>query len=112
MKGLGSSMCDERSSHSDIERIQVEIAAIDRVWEDLKLGKVDLMKINIAGAEFPLLDKMIRTGLMQRVDCFMIQFHEWHPDAYKKHVRIREELSKTHRLEWDYHFFWEKWVRI
>jgi FkbM family methyltransferase len=112
MKGLGSSMCDERSSHSDIERIQVEIAAIDRVWEDLKLGQVDLMKINIEGAEFPLLDKMIRTGLMQRVGCFMIQFHEWHPDAYKKHVRIREELSKTHRLEWDYHFIWEKWVRI
>jgi FkbM family methyltransferase len=112
MNGLGSSMCDERSSHSDTPRITVEIADIDRVWKDLKLGQVDLMKINIEGAEFPLLDRMIKTGLLNKVDCFMIQFHEWHPGAYRKRERIREELSKTHRLEWDYHFVWEKWVRI
>jgi hypothetical protein len=70
------------------------------------------MKINIEGAEFPLLDRMIKTGLLQNVDCFLIQFHEWHPGAYKKRRHIREALSRTHRLEWDYYFIWEKWVRI
>ena len=112
LNGLGSSMCDDRTGHSNMERVKVEIAAIDRVWKDLKLGRVDLMKINIEGAEFPLLDKMIKTDLLKQVDCFLIQFHEWHPDAYRKRRQIREELSKTHRLEWDYHFVWEKWVRI
>ncbi len=112
LNGLGSSMCDDRSSNSGMPRIKVDIAAIDRVWRDLKLGHVDLMKINIEGAEFPLLDKMIRANLLNNVDCFMIQFHEWHPGAYAKRRRIREELSKTHRLEWDYYFVWEKWVRI
>ena len=112
LNGLGSSMCDERMSHSDIPRTQVEIAAIDRVWNELKLGQIDLMKINIEGAEFPLLDKMIKADLLNKVDCFMIQFHEWHPGAHRKRQRIREELSKTHRLEWDYTFVWEKWVRI
>jgi FkbM family methyltransferase len=112
LKGLGSSMCDERSSHSDTPRIAVDIAAIDRVWKELEFGRVDLMKINIEGAEFPLLDKMIKADLLKNVDCFMIQFHEWPTDAYRKRQRIREELSKTHRLEWDYYFIWEKWVRI
>lgn len=112
VNGLGSSMCDERSGHSDMERIKVNIAAIDRVWEDLELGNIDLMKINIEGAEFPLLDKMIKTNLLDKVGCFMIQFHEWHPGAYKKRRKIREALSKTHRIEWDYPFVWEKWVRI
>jgi FkbM family methyltransferase len=112
LNGLGSSMCDERTSHSDTPRTNVQIADIDRVWRDLRLGQVNLMKINIEGAEFPLLARMIETGLLNRVDCFMIQFHEWHPDAYGKRRRIREELSKTHRLVWDYHFIWEKWVRI
>jgi len=112
LNGLGSSMCDERSDHSGIERIKVDIAAVDRVWNDLRLGRVDLMKINIEGAEFPLLDKMIKTDLLKNVDCFLIQFHEWHPGAYRKRRKIQEELSKTHRLEWDYHFVWEKWVRI
>ncbi len=112
LNGLGSSMCDDRRSNLDVPRIKVDIAAIDRVWKDLKLGQVDLMKINIEGAEFPLLDKMIRTDLLNKVNCFMIQFHEWHPDAYAKRRRIREELSKTHRLEWEYYFVWEKWVRF
>ena len=112
LNGLGSSMCDDRSSSSDVPRIKVDIAAIDKVWKDLKLGQVDLMKINIEGAEFPLLDKMIKADLLNKVNCFMIQFHEWHPGAYAKRRHIREELSKTHRLEWDYYFIWEKWVRI
>jgi len=111
LNGLGSSMCDDRSDHTGIERIKVDIAAVDRVWSDLNLGKVDLMKINIEGAEFPLLDKMIRKDLLQNVDCFLIQFHEWHPGAYRKRRRIRRALARTHRLVWDYHFVWEKWVR-
>jgi FkbM family methyltransferase len=112
LNGLGSSMCDDRRSHSNISRVKVDIAAIDRVWNDLKLGHVDLMKINIEGAEFPLLDKMIKKDLLKCVDCFLIQFHEWHPGSHKKRTRIREELSKTHRLEWDFDFVWEKWVKI
>jgi FkbM family methyltransferase len=111
LKGLGSSMCEERSDHAGVERIQVDIAAVDRVWEELNLGRVDLMKINIEGAEFPLLERMIEADLLGNVDCFLIQFHEWHPGAYKNRRRIRRELSRTHRLEWDYYFVWEKWVR-
>lgn len=112
LNGLGSSMCDERTAHSGMERIEVDIASIDRVWKDLDLGQVDLMKINIEGAEFPLLDKMIKTGLFENVRCFLIQFHEWHPGAYRKRKKIREELSRTHRLEWEYYFVWEKWERV
>jgi FkbM family methyltransferase len=112
LNGLGSSMCDDRGSNSDVPRIKVKIAAIDRVWAELRLGQVDLMKINIEGAEFPLLERMIKADLLNKVDCFMIQFHEWHPGAYSKRRRIREELSKTHHLDWEYHFVWEKWSRI
>jgi FkbM family methyltransferase len=112
LNGLGSSMCDDRTAHSDMERIEVEIAAIDRVWQDLGLGQVDLMKINIEGAEFSLLDRMIKAGLLENVRCFLIQFHEWHPGAHRKRKKIRGELAKTHRLEWDYRFVWEKWQRI
>ena len=112
LKGLGSSMCDDRDSSSNAPRTTVEIAAIDRAWNELQLGDVDLMKINIEGAEFPLLAKMIECNLLKRVDCFLIQFHEWHPGAYRKRQKIRNELAKTHRLEWDYYFVWEKWVRL
>jgi hypothetical protein len=68
------------------------------------------MKINIEGAEFPLLERMIECNLLRKVDCFLIQFHEWHPGAYKRRRKIRKALSESHRLVWDYHFIWEKWV--
>ncbi len=112
LNGTGSSMFEDREKHSDAPRIKVDIAAIDRVWSELQFDNVDLMKINIEGAEFPLLEKMIQVDLLRRVACFMIQFHEWHPGAYSRRRKIRKELSKTHRLVWDYHFVWEKWVRI
>ena len=111
LKGLGSSMYDERESAADVPRTSVEIRAIDSVWNELQLGEVDLVKINIEGAEFPLLDKMIEADLLKQVRCFLIQFHEWHPGAYAKRRRIREELRKTHRLVWDYYFVWEKWEK-
>ena len=111
LNGLGSSMFDERAENVEVPRIQVRIAAIDQVWQELQLDRVDLMKINIEGAEFPLLERMLETDMLSSVDTFLIQFHEWHPDAHRRRRRIQQALEKTHRQEWNYEFVWEKWVR-
>ncbi len=111
LKGLGSSMYSHHSDDDETAYVDVSIRAIDSVWQELGLGNVDLMKINIEGAEFPLLEKMIECDLLKRVDHYLIQFHEWHPQAYSRRRRIRKALSQTHRLVWDYHFVWEYWQR-
>lgn len=111
LNGLGSSMCDDRSRNRNVDKIQVKIAAIDSAWRSLSLDRVDLMKINIEGAEFPLLERMIETDMLDKVDTFLIQFHEWHPDARRRREVIQRALSQTHRQEWNYDFVWEKWVR-
>ena len=111
MQHLGSTVY---TAHLDMDAqdwAEVEIRDIHSVWESLALDQVDLMKINIEGAEFPLLERMAETDLLPKVECFLIQFHEWHPGAYRRRRNIRRELSKTHRLIWDYHFIWEKWQR-
>jgi FkbM family methyltransferase len=109
---LGSTIFSVSEEKKGVKWAEVEIKDIVETWSALALDRIDLMKINIEGGEFPLLERMIEADLINRVDCFMIQFHEWHPGAHSKRQRIREELSKTHRLEWDYTFVWEKWVRI
>ena len=91
---------------------EVEIRDIRDVWRELQLDRVQLMKINIEGGEFPLLERMIETGLTDQVDTFLIQFHEWHPGAYRRRRKIQRELARTHRAVWDYHFIWEKWERL
>lgn len=110
LEHLGSSMFADTSGKRGVPWAEVEIKDILDTWKTLSLDRVDFMKINIEGAEFPLLERMIEADLLHRVNCFMIQFHEWHPGAYARRRKIRKALHKTHRLVWDYHFVWEKWV--
>jgi len=107
---LGSTIFSDGNDKKDVPSAEVEIRDIASTWEALAFDHVDLMKINIEGAEFPLLERMIELELLQNVGCFLIQFHEWHPGAYRRRRNIREALSKSHQLVWDYHFVWEKWI--
>jgi len=108
---LGSSMFASGGNKRNVPSAEVEIRDIADVWRELALDRVHLMKINIEGAEFPLLERMTEAGLLDKVDCYLIQFHEWHPGAYHRRRNIRKALRSTHELAWDYHFVWEKWVR-
>lgn len=108
---MGSTVFEQRTVNASGQWADVQIHDICDTWQQLQLQTVDLMKINIEGAEFPLLERMQEQKLFERVDCFLIQFHEWHPGAYLRRRRIRRGLAKTHNLEWDYPFIWEKWVR-
>lgn len=71
--------------------------------------RVDLMKLNIEGAEFDLLETLLWSDLRDRVGAFLIQFHRGAPDASVRYRRIAEKLAETHRCVWCYPFLWELW---
>jgi len=109
-KGLGSSaFAKEKASDLewDVGKIRDVVAALD----ELDLTDVGLMKLNIEGGEYDLLERMIATDRLKSVDTFLIQFHEWLPRAHVRRRRIRKHLAQTHELAWDYPFVWEKWVK-
>lgn len=110
LEHMGSSMFSNTGEKQGVPSAEVEIRDICEIWKTLSYDRIDLMKINIEGAEFPLLERMIEANLLKKVDCFLIQFHEWHPGAYGRRKIIREALRESHKLVWDYHFVWEKWV--
>jgi FkbM family methyltransferase len=85
---------------------------VAEVWRELDLGQVSGMKINIEGGEYELLSRMAETGLLPKVDTYLIQFHEWMRGSHRMRREIRRELAKTHRPTWDYRFIWERWDRI
>lgn len=76
-----------------------------------KVKKIDLVKINIEGGEYELMNRIIDTGLAQNVEYFQVQFHELVPDAQKKMERIQRKLSKTHKPTYQYWTVWESWKR-
>lgn len=73
--------------------------------------KIDLVKINIEGAEYDLLDYIIENGLQAKFINIQVQFHTNVIDYENRRQRIREELSKTHHLTYDFaiglHENWE-----
>ena len=76
------------------------------------VGEVALMKINIEGSEYPLLEHIIDTGLIKHVREFQIQFHDFVPDARARMQEIQRRLMATHRPTWQYRYIWENWKRI
>ncbi len=92
--------------------VQVRVRDIVEVLDELQLRSVDLLKLNIEGGEYDVLERMIAANRLRDVACLMVQFHEWLDGANGRRDKIRKALRRTHRLVWDYRFIWEQWVRI
>lgn len=92
-----------------LEAIQLE--AFDGFLERFGVLEVALLKINIEGGEFDVLEHLIETGVISRMRHLQIQFHDFAKDAVSRRDRIRTTLDRTHRLNWNYHFVWESWSR-
>lgn len=71
--------------------------------------RVALMKLNIEGAEYELLESLFWSDLRDRVGSLLVQFHSGTPDAMARYGAIEHKLRETHELAWRYPFLWELW---
>ncbi len=104
----GSSLFD-RSENPETEKIKI-IDVKDWVNEH-GINKIDLIKINIEGGEFELLDRLIETGLIENIDNIQVQFHDISKESKSEMERIQRKLMETHKPTYQYEFVWENWVR-
>ena len=102
----------ENPNHIDNKSIRCEIRDFLRVIEDLDIQKIDLMKINIEGDEYKLLNHISKNEKITLTDQYQIQFHNFVEDAENKREKIISELKKTHRRTWCYEFVWENWELV
>lgn len=89
----------------------IRLVDITQFINDQGLKHIDLMKINIEGGEYDLLDRLISSELINSIDNLQIQFHDFVPDAELKVQKLREQLAKTHQLTYQYDFVWENWSK-
>lgn len=89
----------------------IALRDVAEVLAELKVSHIDLIKINIEGGEFELLERLLDTGLISAVDHVQVQFHRFVSGAPARRQRIRERLAATHTLRYDYDFIWESWSR-
>jgi FkbM family methyltransferase len=96
-----------KASGSDKKELIKLVAAKEFIPTDLK--KIDLIKINIEGGEYELLNHLIDTGLIKIIQDIQVQFHNFVPDAHEKRSLLHKKLSQTHYLTYSYPWIWENW---
>jgi FkbM family methyltransferase len=71
--------------------------------------EIACLKLNIEGAEFDVLERLVAVGMLRRVRSLLIQFHRVLPDSEARRSAIQAKLAQTHHLVFDYPFVWERW---
>jgi len=106
----GSSLFSSPNVPRNNQNIPIAIKSAAKFIEAENISRIDLMKINIEGGEYDLLDHLIDTGIVKRIRNLQIQFHNFVPQAEVRRANIQEQLAKTHTLTYQYQFVWENWA--
>jgi len=90
---------------------QIEIIDAKDWISEHGIARIDLIKINIEGGEYELLDRLFETDLIKQIDNIQVQFHNISKTSSSEMEQIQRELRKTHKPTYQYEFVWENWVR-
>jgi FkbM family methyltransferase len=104
--GVGSSV--ERPDPEG-EFIAVEIQDVVHEMQATDTSTIDLMKINIEGSEYELLNRLFEAKKLSGVKSILIQFHDFFPDSEQKLKIAHQQLSHSHEQIFSYEFVWEYW---
>jgi FkbM family methyltransferase len=92
------------------ESIIVKFNTIEAVLEKWGLTEFDLIQINIEGDEYPLLENMLETGIVNIFKNIQIQFHLGVENDVERRDKIRNGLILNgFKNNFDYPFVWESW---
>lgn len=92
------------------EREVVRIEGIEDVMKEIGRD-LGLMKLNIEGGEFEVVEKLLDTGLIARIQNLQVQWHPVVPNAEARWAVIQGRLPKTHHLTFDSGWVWQNWER-
>jgi FkbM family methyltransferase len=93
-------------------RQEVQVREAMGFLRERNIEHIDLMKINIEGGEYALLDHLIAISFVQNIDNIQVQFHDVCRHARRRARLIQKALAKTHRLTYQFPFVWENWKRM
>lgn len=110
-------ICLDGDSSSHILEVQgktesIKLVSINEFMKDNNINNVNLVKINIESAEYVLLESLIKENSLNKFDNIQVQFHTFIPDCVERRDSIRNHLSKTHKLTYDFTFIWENWEKL
>lgn len=106
-----SNSADGSSMFTGNGQENIHLVQASSFLKENNIKKIDLIKINIEGGEYDLLDHLIESGTITMINNLQIQFHNFFPEAEQRMRAIQANLGRTHRITWQYEFVWENWER-
>lgn len=101
---------DSSSLHTKGNEYQlIKVVNINDFILTNNLSKIDLIKINIEGEEYNLLEHILRCGTIKTFDNLLIQFHKYPADYAPRRSLIQSALKRTHKQTINYEMIFENW---
>jgi FkbM family methyltransferase len=89
--------------------VKIKLTRLDKIMVEENINFIDLLKINIEGDEYDVLEYILNNNLAKNIDNIQVQFHKIGDNYQERYDRIKEGLEKTHKLTYLYPFVWENW---
>lgn len=105
-----STIKDYKQNSSKVEKIK--FITFQQFYKRYKLDRIDLISINIEGGEYDLLDSIIQSKLISKIENIQVQFHRFVENHRALRNKLHRQLRKTHILTYNYPFVWESWKKI
>jgi FkbM family methyltransferase len=100
---------DSTSAYASPGGERIRVPSIDAARLVKEAAPVALVKLNVEGAEYDALDRLVSAELLAGIRSVLVQFHRAAPDSEERRERIRQALAATHREVFSYPFVWERW---
>jgi FkbM family methyltransferase len=98
----------EASIFHDENAFSVECIDTKSMFEKIEEQSIDLLKMNIEGSEYDVVEDLLNQNLIKNIAYLQIQFHAIE-NFENRYSNICDRLSQTHELQWRYPFIWESW---
>jgi FkbM family methyltransferase len=86
----------------------VFVTDIMEVIKAHNIEHIDLLKINIEGMEYELLDRLIKADWISNITDIQVQFHRI-SESDRMMWEIQRDLKKTHETTYQFRYVWENW---
>lgn len=91
---------------------QCNVITLDEFLRYYEIPQIDLLKLNVEGSEYGIVERLTDTGLISRVVDLQVQWHRNVEDYAARYADIAMDLRRTHESTYREPWIWENWRRL
>ena len=85
------------------------IVSLVEFLRERNITRVDLLKLNVEGSEYDLVEHILRERLATRIVDLQVQWHPVVKDFQQRYDDLARRLRETHALTYREPWVWESW---